>query len=85
MTVIFEPDADWLVYRANPRKPDYILLMQDGPVSLKDLQRSAGWKSLEAVERGRVIVIDNRIQVPAPVAFDGLEDLARQIHALQSH
>jgi 2-pyrone-4,6-dicarboxylate lactonase len=25
MTVIFEPDADWLVYRANPRKPDYAL------------------------------------------------------------
>ena len=25
MTVIFEPDADWLVYRANPRKPDYVL------------------------------------------------------------
>jgi len=23
MTVIFEPDADWLVYLANPRKPDY--------------------------------------------------------------
>src|ERR1700746_348857 len=25
MTVTFEPDADWLVYRANPRKPDYVL------------------------------------------------------------
>jgi len=24
MTVIFEPDADWLVYLANPRKPDYV-------------------------------------------------------------
>src|SRR6516225_2948214 len=24
MTVTFEPDADWLVYRANPRKPDYV-------------------------------------------------------------
>jgi len=24
MTVIFEPDADWLVYVANPRKPDYV-------------------------------------------------------------
>jgi len=66
------------------RKPDYILLMQDGPVSLKDLQQTAGWSSLDAVRRGRVIVIDNRVQVPAPVAFDGLEDLARQIHALQS-
>ena len=24
MTVIFEPDADWLAYLANPRKPDYV-------------------------------------------------------------
>jgi 2-pyrone-4,6-dicarboxylate lactonase len=25
MNVTFEPDADWLVYLANPRKPDYVL------------------------------------------------------------
>ena len=25
MTVTFEPDADWLVYLANPRKPDHVL------------------------------------------------------------
>ena len=25
MTVTFEPDADWLVYLADPRKPDYVL------------------------------------------------------------
>ena len=25
MTITFEPDADWLVYLANPRKPDYVL------------------------------------------------------------
>ena len=25
MTAIFEPDADWLVYLAKPRKPDYVL------------------------------------------------------------
>jgi iron complex transport system substrate-binding protein len=67
-----------------PRKPDYILLMNAGPVSLKDMQRSAGWNSLEAVKRGRVIIVDDRIQIAAPVAFDGLEDFARQIHALQS-
>jgi len=78
---------DWLQMNVEailPRKPDYILLMKNGPVSLKDIQRSAGWSSLEAVRRGRVIIIDNRIQIPAPVAFDGLEDFARQIQALQS-
>jgi 2-pyrone-4,6-dicarboxylate lactonase len=25
MSVTFEPDADWLVYRANPRKPTFVL------------------------------------------------------------
>ena len=25
MSVTFEPDADWLVYKANPRKPGYLL------------------------------------------------------------
>jgi 2-pyrone-4,6-dicarboxylate lactonase len=25
MSVTFEPDADWLVYLANPRKPEYVL------------------------------------------------------------
>jgi iron complex transport system substrate-binding protein len=78
---------DWLQMNVEailPRQPDYILLMKDGPVSLKDMQRSPGWNSLPAVQRGRVIILDGRIQIPAPVAFDGLEDLARQIHALPS-
>jgi iron complex transport system substrate-binding protein len=79
---------DWLhlnVEAILPRKPDYIMLMQRGPVTLKDMQARAGWSSVEAVRRGRVIIADERIQIPAPVAFDGLEDLARQIHAVQSH
>ena len=78
---------DWLqmsIEAILPRKPDYILLMKDGPVTLKDMQRSPGWTSLPAVQKGRVIILDGRIQIPAPVAFDGLEDFARQIHALQS-
>jgi iron complex transport system substrate-binding protein len=79
---------DWLqmnVEAVLPRKPDYILVMKDGPVKLKDMQQRAGWSSLEAVQRGRMVVVDDRIQVPGPVAFDGLEDLARQIHAMQPH
>lgn len=79
---------DWLqmnVEAVLPRNPDYILLMKNGPVTLKDVQQHAGWNSLEAVRRGRVMMLDTRIQVPAPVAFDGLEALARQIRAAQAH
>ena len=52
---------------------------------LQEMQRRAGWSSLEAVRQGRIITIDDRIQVPSPVAFDGLEELARQVRAMQSH
>lgn len=79
---------DWLqinIESVLPRKPDYIVVMKDGPVMLKELQQRAGWNSLEAVRKGRVIVADDRIQVAGPVAFDGLEDFAQQIHAMQSH
>lgn len=79
---------DWVQMNVEailPRKPDYILLMKTGPVSLKDMQQSPGWSSLDAVQKGRVIILDDRIQIPAPIAFDGLEDFARQIQALQSH
>jgi ABC-type Fe3+-hydroxamate transport system substrate-binding protein len=78
---------DWLQMNVEailPRKPDYILLMKNGPVTLQDLQHSSGWSSVDAVKRGRILVLDDRMQIPAPVAFDGLEDFARQIHALQS-
>jgi iron complex transport system substrate-binding protein len=79
---------DWLqmnVEAVLPKRPDYILLMKDGPVKLKDMQQRAGWSALQAVQRGRIVIVDDRIQIPGPVAFDGLEDLARQIHAMQPH
>jgi len=78
---------DWLQMNVEailPRNPDYILLMNGGPVTLKDLQQHPGWNWLEAVRRGRVMTLDARIQVPAPVAFDGLEVLASQIRAAQA-
>jgi iron complex transport system substrate-binding protein len=79
---------DWLQVNLEaiiPKKPDYILLMKGSPFGLKEMQRRAGWSSLEAVKNGRVVEVDDRIQYPGPVAFDALEDLARQIHAAQNH
>jgi iron complex transport system substrate-binding protein len=64
------------------RKPDYVLVLQDSPFGLDEMRQRAGWNSLDAVRLGRVIRIDNRLQFPSPVAFDALEDLARQIQAL---
>jgi ABC-type Fe3+-hydroxamate transport system substrate-binding protein len=77
---------DWLrvsVESIMARKPDYIMLMKSAPLELKDLRAKPGWNSMDAVKAGRVIRVDERLQVPSPVAFDALEELARQIKAVQ--
>ena len=62
------------------RQPEYLLLVKDSAVTVEALQRQAGWRSLEAVVKGRILYVDDRIQVPSPLAFDALEDLAKQLH-----
>jgi len=64
------------------RKPDYVLVFEDSPFGLAEMRQRAGWKSLNAVQLGRIIRIDDRLQFPSPVAFDALEAFARQIRAL---
>jgi len=64
------------------RKPDYVLVLNDSPFGLSEMRQRAGWNSLDAVRLGHVIRVDDRLQFPSPVAFDALENFARQIHAL---
>lgn len=66
-----------------PRKPEFLLMMMDAPFQLKDLQSRPGWNTMEAVRRGRLLRVDDRLQVPGPVAFDGLEQFARQLRAAE--
>jgi ABC-type Fe3+-hydroxamate transport system substrate-binding protein len=47
------------------------------------MKEHAGWRSLEAVRMGRVLRIDERLQYPSPVAFDALEEFARQLRAAE--
>jgi iron complex transport system substrate-binding protein len=44
------------------------------------LKTLPGWEHLRAVQQGRVYYTDDRIQYPSPVAFDALEDLAKQFY-----
>ncbi len=67
-----------------PRKPDFILLLKDSPFGLEQMRQQPGWKALEAVRMGRVLRIDDRLQYPSPVAFDALEDFARQLRAAET-
>ncbi len=77
---------DWLRVSLEailPRKPEYILLMKSAPFGVPEMRSRAGWKSLDAVQQGKVMHADDRLQIPAPVAFDGLEDLAKQIQEVK--
>jgi iron complex transport system substrate-binding protein len=85
-SVTSDLNQDWLRVSLEsiiPRKPEYIVLMKSAPFDLKDMQTRVGWSALKAVKDGRIIRADDRLQIPSPVAFDGLEDLANQIRATQ--
>lgn len=78
---------DWIhmnVEALLPRNPDFLVAMMDAPFAMKDLQSRPGWNRLDAVRRGRIIRLDNRLQVPGPVAFDGLEEFVRQLREAES-
>ena len=62
------------------RKPEALVLMKGSKMSLIEIERRPGWKTLDAVRGHRVYLVDERIELPSPVAFDAMEDLARQLH-----
>lgn len=61
-------------------QPEAILLVKGSKMSLKDLTTRPGWDSLTAVKKGRVYYVGNRIEFPSPVAFDAMEELAKEFH-----
>jgi iron complex transport system substrate-binding protein len=62
------------------RQPDALLLMSGSNITVQELKTRPGWEHLSAVQQGRVFYTDGRIQYPSPIAFDVLEDLAKQFH-----
>lgn len=63
--------------------PDFLLLVRGGGhggVSLAMLRASPGWRNVQAVRRGRVIYMDDRLFHASPVVFDALGQLARKLH-----
>ena len=66
------------------RQPEFVLILRDAPFGLQQMRERAGWRSLDAVRAGRVLRVDDRMQYPSPVAFDALEEFAREFRAAQT-
>ena len=67
--------------------PDYLVFASSGfggedstAKQLAELRSEAGWRELAAVREGRVVVVSDEIDLPAPGLVDAIEKLARQLH-----
>jgi ABC-type Fe3+-hydroxamate transport system substrate-binding protein len=67
--------------------PDYLVFASSGfggedstAKQLAQLRSEAGWRELVAVRAGRVVVVSDEIDLPAPGLIDAIEKLARQLH-----
>jgi iron complex transport system substrate-binding protein len=62
------------------RSPEALLLVRGSKMSVDAIRTRPGWLTMAAVKNNRVYYVDDRIESPSPVAFDALEDLAKQFH-----
>ena len=60
--------------------PESLLLVRASKMAVENLAQRKGWDSLPAILNHRLYYTDDRIDLPSPVAIDGLEDLASQFH-----
>lgn len=65
-------------------QPEYIVLTPDHQESnaagLADLRARNGWRDLDAVETGHVIVMSAAVNRPSPGMIDAIEQAARMLH-----
>ena len=61
-------------------RPQALVLQRGGKLTLENLRSRVGWNTLPAVIDGRIFYVDDRIELPSPVAIDALEELSHSIH-----
>ena len=62
------------------RAPEALLLVRNSAMSAEQILSRPGWSSLPAVKNKRIFYVDDRIELPCPVVFDALEELAEELH-----
>lgn len=62
------------------RSPEALLLVRGSKMSIDAIKNRPGWREIPAVRNNRVYYVGDEINYPSPVAFDALEELAREFH-----
>jgi iron complex transport system substrate-binding protein len=62
------------------RAPEALVLVRGSKMSVEAIRTRPGWLTMPVVKNNRIYYVDDRIESPSPVAFDALEDLAKQFH-----
>ena len=62
------------------RAPAGLVLVRGSKMSIETIREQPGWENLPAVKNNRIYYVDDRIELPSPVAFDALEELAKEFH-----
>jgi iron complex transport system substrate-binding protein len=65
-------------------QPEYLIFPAATPGSAKplldELRRRAGWKDLQAVQQGRIVLVGESFNRPSPQLIGQIESLARALH-----
>jgi iron complex transport system substrate-binding protein len=84
---IIDSSLDWptvSLEEAVRQQPEYVIFFSDMPGEkqrdIAELRHRRGWSGLEALNRGRVIVLTEAIGKPSPGLLDAIEELARDLH-----
>jgi len=62
------------------RKPESLLLERGSKMTFEQIRSRPGWATLPAIRNRKIYYTDDRIEIPSPMVFDALEELARQFH-----
>ncbi len=65
-------------------QPEYLVLARDhddaAASTLAELRARPAWRELDAVRQGRIAIVSDAVDRPAPRLVDAIEELARQLH-----
>jgi ABC-type Fe3+-hydroxamate transport system substrate-binding protein len=62
------------------RAPQALLLVRGSKMSLDVIRNRPGWGEIPAIRNNRVYYVSDEIDYPSPIAFDALEEMAKEFH-----